>query len=65
MTSWCRSQIGPFTPEEMDLLETLRDYLAAFFQLRTRLAERLPLPNLGMRAHAMDGDIVVQYRART
>lgn len=55
--------IGPFTPEEMELLETLRDYLAAFFQLRTRLAEPLPLPNLGMRAHAMDGDLVIQYRA--
>ena len=55
--------IGPFTPEETQLLETLRDYLAAFFQLRTRVAEPLPLPNLGMRAHAMDGETVIQYRA--
>jgi archaemetzincin len=55
--------IGPFDPEDTALLETLRDYLAAFFQLRTRLAEPLPLPNLGMRAHAIDGETVVQYRA--
>jgi archaemetzincin len=55
--------IGPFTPEDAELLETLRDYLAAFFQLRTRLAEPLPLPNLGMRAHAIDGETVIQYRA--
>jgi archaemetzincin len=55
--------IGPFTPEEVELVAALRDYLAAFFQLRTRLAEPLPLPNLGMRAHDLDGDTVIQYRA--
>lgn len=55
--------IGPFSPEETDLLETLGAYLAAFYQLKTRLAEPLPLPNLGMRARAVDGDILVQYRA--
>jgi archaemetzincin len=55
--------IGPFAPDEAELLETLRDYLTAFYQLETRIAEPLPLPLLGMRARDMDGETIVQYRA--
>jgi len=55
--------IGPFSPEDAELLESLSAYLAAFYQLRTRLAEPLPLPNLGMRARNVDGEVLVQYRA--
>ena len=55
--------IGPFEPGDAALLETLRDYLAAFYQLQARIAEPLPLPAMGMRARDMGGETIVQYRA--
>ena len=55
--------IGPFEADDAALLETLRDYLAAFYQLQTRIAEPLPLPAMGMRARDMGGETIVQYRA--
>ena len=55
--------IGPFAPDDAELLESLRAYLTAFYQLETRIAEPLPLPAMGMRARDMDGETIVQYRA--
>ena len=36
--------LGPLTPRDRELVETLGDYLTAFFQLPTRVAPPLPLP---------------------
>jgi archaemetzincin len=55
--------IGPFAPEDTALLETLRDYLTAFYQLHTRIAEPLPLAAMGMRARDTDDERIFQYRA--
>ena len=51
--------LGTFSRRETALVYTLRDYLAAFFQLETRVASPLPLPARGMR-RVDDGP--VQYR---
>lgn len=51
--------LGTFSRREAALVYTLRDYLAAFFQMETRVASPLPLPAFGMRHE--DGD-PVQYR---
>jgi archaemetzincin len=51
--------LGTFSRRETALVYTLRDYLAAFFQMETRVAAPLPLPAFGMR-QVDDGP--VQYR---
>ncbi len=51
--------LGTFSRREAALLHTLRDYLAAFFQMETRVATPLPLPAFGMR---QEDDDPVQYR---
>ncbi|HEY5449125.1 MAG TPA: archaemetzincin [Polyangia bacterium] len=54
--------IGPFSPAENELLDTLSDYLGIYFQMETRVAEPIPLPTLGMRTRDEDGRLWVQYR---
>lgn len=54
--------LGTFTRRETALVYAMRDYLAAFFQLETRVASPLPLPAFGMRKEEEDHDDPVQYR---
>jgi archaemetzincin len=52
--------LGTFSRRETALIYIVRDYLAAFFQMETRVASPLPLPAFGMR---WEDDDPVQYRA--
>jgi archaemetzincin len=54
--------LGPFTAEDRQLLETLRAYLASFFQLEARVAAALPLPRAGFRLQDPDDPRSVQYQ---
>src|SRR5262245_36272704 len=54
--------IGPFSPADSELLDTLSDYLGIYFQLETRVADPIPLPTLGMRTRDEDDRVLVQYR---
>ncbi len=51
--------LGTFSRRETALLYVVRDYLTAFFQMETRVASPLPLPEFGMR-QVDEGS--VQYR---
>jgi archaemetzincin len=51
--------LGTFSRRETALVYAMRDYLAAFFQMETRVASPLPLPAFGMR---QEDDDPVQYR---
>jgi archaemetzincin len=52
--------LGTFSRRETALVYAMRDYLAAFFQMETRVASPLPLPSFGMR---QEDDDPVQYRS--
>jgi len=41
--------IGQFSREESEVLEKLREFTSAFFQLRTRVEKPVPLPDRGQR----------------
>ena len=51
--------LGTFSRRETALVYIMRDYLAAFFEMETRVASPLPLPAFGMR---QEDDDPVQYR---
>jgi archaemetzincin len=55
--------LGTFSREDDALVETLRAYLEAFFQLETRVAPVMALPALGKRARGEGRDAFVQFRA--
>jgi archaemetzincin len=56
--------LGPFRDEERRLLETLREYTAAFFDCPVIVAPDLPLPQKGRRARTEDGRRWTQHHTQ-
>lgn len=54
--------LGPFAPDEAQAIDTVREYLAIYFQLDVRVAPPLPLPTLGMRSVGWGVFAFAQYR---
>jgi archaemetzincin len=57
--------IGPFSPDELAVLETLREFASAFFQLRVRVEKPVPMPDHGKRARTSGTMAWTQYHTRT
>jgi archaemetzincin len=57
--------IGPFTADELAVLDKLREYTSAFFQLDVRVEKPVPLPERGQRQRRVGGLAWTQYHAGT
>ncbi len=56
--------LGPFRADERKLLETLREYSAAFFDCPVVIAPDLPLPTKGRRTRREDGRTWTQHHTQ-
>jgi archaemetzincin len=57
--------IGPFGKDEAEILEKLRAYAGAFFQLRVRIEKPVPLPDHGQRLRRLGDPAYTQYHTGT
>ncbi len=57
--------IGPFGKDEAAILEKLRAYASAFFQLRVRIEKPVPLPDHGKRLRRLGDPAYTQYHTGT
>lgn len=57
--------IGPFRSDELALLEKLRVFTSAFFQLRVRVEKPVPLPDRGKRLRRLGDPAFTQYHTGT
>lgn len=57
--------IGSFSREQLAVLEKLRAYTAAFFQLRVRVEKPVPLPDHGSRPRRLGDPAYTQYHTGT
>jgi archaemetzincin len=57
--------LGPFRPEDKELLRDAAAFASLYFQLPVRINGRAPLPPKGKRRHLAHGSrVVVQYQTR-
>jgi archaemetzincin len=57
--------IGPFSKDELAVLEKLREFTSAFFQLRVRVEKPVPLPDHGKRSRSSGMLKWTQYHTGT
>jgi len=57
--------IGPFNQEELAVLEKLREFTSAFFQLRVRVEKPVALPDHGKRLRRLGDPAYTQYHTGT
>jgi archaemetzincin len=57
--------IGSFSKQELAVMEELREFAAAFFQLRVRVEKPVPLPDQGKRNRGMGKLAWTQYHTGT
>lgn len=57
--------IGPFGKDELSVLDKLREFTSAFFQLRVRIEKPVPLPDHGKRSRSMGNLKWTQYHTGT
>ncbi len=57
--------LGSFSPDERALLDELREFASAFFQLRVRVEKPIPLPKHGKRTRSAGTMDWTQHHTRT
>jgi archaemetzincin len=57
--------IGRFSADELAVLERLREFASAYFQLRVRVEKAVPLPDHGKRERGVGSMAWTQYHTRT